>query len=377
MGYHVIIDPECFPVKYIYVERLEDLVSVEGVNARSIVFQGNHENPPQQIGSSADLQQLSEDWYRAGMRAQVVFARMAQEQGLILEKLSQDQESFRAYTKTIKKPIKRGDFIIRNRENLEVEVKCRSFYGRGAQRYFLFSEEDLKKHLNMEKATHTSIVVAVFQRKRDKPVEDSLCMIPIDRIQNLAKQPTLREVKEYGVAYRILLSETVEGFQLLKEYGEANNERPLNILSGGYTLYANPEETPYVLVGYYKNQRHLEWILNTGLYNLRMGTDRGAVCLGKEESSARYILLHTKGETVTGKLFRILDNGPRVYARDLLLRLKYPGSPAHSFYLVYQVTPVAERKWRGKSWDISQLPGYQTGHRAAIPFAVPLSELLK
>lgn len=374
MGYHVIIDPEDFPIKYTYVERTEKLVELEGINGKSIIFQGNRENPPQQVGTSVDFQRLSEDWYRAGLRAQAVFAKLARERDLVLEELSQDIESFKAYSRGIKGKVKRGDFLIRNRGNLEVEIKCRSFYGRGKYRYFFFSEEDLRKHLNMEQTTQTSVVVAVFQRKGDRPLEESLCMIKVDRIYELTKSVP-RERKEYGWVYRIPLTETLPGFDLIAEYNQ--KEEVIDLFEEGYCLYADPEDQPYVLVAYYKNLQHLDWIIQRGLYNLRMGNDRGAICLGKKESSARYILLHTKGEKVTGKLFQILGDGPRVYSRNVLIRQNYPGSPAHDFYLVYRIIPVMEKELQNKSWDISCLEGYVTGHQAAFPFAVPLAELLK
>lgn len=190
-------------MKYTYVERIEDLVMVDGINEKSIIFQGNADNPPQQVGTSSRFLCLRKDWYRAGLRAQVIFVKLAHCRKLLLEELGQDQEHFRAYVKAIKGPVKRGDFLVRNRGNIEIEVKCRSFYGR-THPYFLFSEEDLNKHLNMEKVTKTPIVIAVFQRKGDKPVETSLCMITVDRVVELLPQ-LVREQKEYGWVYRIPL----------------------------------------------------------------------------------------------------------------------------------------------------------------------------
>lgn len=376
MGYHVIIDPELFPVEYTYVERIEDLVVIEGINERSVIFQGHPENPPQQVGVSVDFQRLGEDWYRAGLRAQAMFARLARDRRLVLEELSQDPEHFKVYTKAVKGRVKRGDFLVRNRGNLEVEVKCRSFYGKGNEKYFLFSEDDLYKHLNMEKITKTPVVVAVFQRKEDNPLEDTLCMITVDHIQELTRSIG-RVEKEYGWVYPIPVEETRPGFDLLLDYGFDDHGDVMDVVENGYIPYIEPEEEPYVLVAYYKNQKHLEWIVNNGLYNLRMGMDRGAIELGRKEVSARYILLHTKGEHHSGKLFRILDSGPRIYSREMLIRKEYPGIPGHDYYLVYRVVPVLEKELQEQLWDITRLSGYMAGHLSAFPFVVPLSELLK
>ncbi len=54
MGYHVIIHPEDFPMKYAYVERIEQLVELEGINENSILFEGKRSNPPQQVGMFMD-----------------------------------------------------------------------------------------------------------------------------------------------------------------------------------------------------------------------------------------------------------------------------------------------------------------------------------
>lgn len=359
MGYHVIIHPEDFPMQYTYVEQMEQLAELEGINGKSIIFEGERSKPPQQVGGSVDFRRLGEEWYRAGLRARAVFARLARERGLVLETRSQDAESL---------------FLIRNRGDVEVDVQCRTFYGRGKYRYFLFPEKDLEKYLNREAVTQTTGVVAIFQRKGDRPLEDSLCMIQADCIVKLS-HTVKREKKEYGWTYRIPLVEMRSGFDLLT--CSSLREESIDVFEEGYCLYADPQDKPYVLVAYYKNSQHLDWIIRNGLYNLRMGDVRGALCLGREESAARYILLHTKGEKVTGKLFQILGNGPRVYSRDVLIRKNYPGSPAHDFYLVYRIVPVMEKELTNRSWNISAFEGYLSGHLSAFPFAVPLSELLK
>ena len=42
-----------------------------------------------------------------------------------------------------------------------------------------------------------------------------------------------------------------------------------------------PDDT-YVLIGYYKNEEHLKWILKSELYNTRTGTQNGSLPLSKE-----------------------------------------------------------------------------------------------
>ena len=70
-----------------------------------------------------------------------IFAKLARDRQLVLEELSHGPENVRSYVRAKKGTAKRGDFLVRNRGNAEVEVKCRSFYGRGNRKYFLISLE--------------------------------------------------------------------------------------------------------------------------------------------------------------------------------------------------------------------------------------------
>ena len=56
-----------------------------------------------------------------------------------------------------------------------------------------------------------------------------------------------------------------------------------------------PEET-FVLLGSYKDENHLQWILKNNIYNARTGTRTGSLRLKKEITGAKYVFLH-KGDT--------------------------------------------------------------------------------
>src|SRR5690606_20048557 len=83
-----------------------------------------------------------------------------------------------------------------------------------------------------------------------------------------------------------------------------------------------PDDT-YILVAYYRKE-NLNWILKTGLINTRTGTDKGSLRLGPSETGAKYVLLHSEGETVTSKLFKVLERGPRIFSKQDLLKNGYP-----------------------------------------------------
>lgn len=137
-----------------------------------------------------------------------------------------------------------------------------------------------------------------------------------------------------------------------------------------------PDET-FVLVGFYKNEKHLEWIIKSGLYNARAESDRGSLRLGPGESGAKYLLLHSSGETKTGRLVKITENGPRVFSKQTLINKGYPTEPSQNYYLVYKIQEIAEREFLNQKWDITMLEKFRQGHGSALPFSVTLSELMK
>lgn len=137
--------------------------------------------------------------------------------GFILEELNQDQKSFHSYASNSKSlPIKRGDFLLRNRGNIEVDVKCRSFYNFKGKTYFDFKCEDVVKHKNMISFTNTPILIAVYQSKEDIPMENDVYMFDIQRLLES------KEIEKYfrpgiGDCYRIPVSFTSKGFDLIDQ----------------------------------------------------------------------------------------------------------------------------------------------------------------
>jgi hypothetical protein len=134
-----------------------------------------------------------------------------------------------------------------------------------------------------------------------------------------------------------------------------------------------PDET-FVLVAYYKKDK-LDWIISSGLYNARADSKRGSLRLGPGEAGAKYLLLHTEGELVTGKLFKITETGPRIFSKQTLIEKGYP-APTQDFYLVYKVEEVREKEFANQFWDIRKLNGYKTGHGSPLPFSVTMTELM-
>ena len=140
-------------------------------------------------------------------------------------------------------------------------------------------------------------------------------------------------------------------------------------------LRAPPPTEQMVLVGWFDDEAHLEWIKKSGLYNFRAGNRKGSIRLAPEIVQAEYLLLHTHGSQVAPGLFRILKRGPRLFNNDELRKHHYPReSSADSIYAVFDVAPDAfYSEWQ---WNYHRLAGRRTGRQSAEPFAVRLAELL-
>lgn len=136
-----------------------------------------------------------------------------------------------------------------------------------------------------------------------------------------------------------------------------------------------PDETQ-VLVGYYKNEEHLAWILKHHLYNTRTDSRRGSLHLDSATVSARYVLLHSKGETQTSLLYRLDGCGPRLFSAEQLVKKGYEA--AHGdFYLVFSLLGEAEKEFANLNFDVTQLENYHPGRTSALPFTAPLHELMR
>lgn len=212
MGFHVVNITNSKLV-HEYVENYEELAFLDFITKDSIIYQGEVHWNPFKVSDSERYKHLSQGWFRAGIQAQELFKEQAIDQGYILEELNQDQKSFVAYTKNSKNiPIKRGDFLIRNFGNIEVDVKCRGFKDNG--QCFDFKCSDVVKHLNMQDFTNTPILIAVYENRNDKPVSERIYFFPISLLKdNPAIKVNYR--KGIGNCFKVPLKLTHIGFELI------------------------------------------------------------------------------------------------------------------------------------------------------------------
>lgn len=140
-----------------------------------------------------------------------------------------------------------------------------------------------------------------------------------------------------------------------------------------------PEET-FVLLGSFRDESHLKWILGNQLYNTRTETGNGSVRLKQEISSAKYLLLH-KGEKQL--LLRLGNKGPRVMSKETLMKLHYADlyTPSLPYYVVFDIAATEpEEEFQGVKWNLTQMADdsiIKKGHLSAEPEGVSLATLMK
>lgn len=138
-----------------------------------------------------------------------------------------------------------------------------------------------------------------------------------------------------------------------------------------------PDET-FVLIGGYKSNEHLDWILKNGLYNFRMDSESGSIILDTETVSAKYLLLHTFQEKEANKLFKITSKGPKVFSGKELKDRGYPSgsSGKEKNYLVMNIAPIDDKEFLDYSWAFTKLKNYKGGRASFKPFTASLTELM-
>ncbi len=156
-----------------------------------------------------------------------------------------------------------------------------------------------------------------------------------------------------------------------------------------YTLGQEPQLPPsngiqfsvddFVLIGYYRDEDQLKWILDKKHYNVRAGKDRGSLDLSSSVCAARFMLLYGKKSTYK---FRLKPNSVRVWGKENMIKDGYK-NPHHDFYLVFFLEEqLTEGDFANMEFDKDKLKSllnkYGKDHanhdKGAI--AVPFAELI-
>ena len=179
----------------------------------------------------------------------------------------------------------------------------------------------------------------------------------------------------------LLTSEQAELLKMLKEDVDVDDD---------YNLGAEPQLPPptdiqfnvddYVLVGYYRDEDQLNWILSKKHYNVRSGKDRGSLDLSASVCTARFMLLYGKNGVYK---FSLKPNTLRIWDKQDMKNDGYK-NPHHDFYLMFFLEEqLTKGDFAKMEFDKDKLKTMlnkynkdNAGHdKGAI--AVPFSELMK
>lgn len=195
--------------------------------------------------------------------------------------------------------------------------------------------------------------------------EEALTRFIRDVVAHVCDRATSRERLSYHVDQVYRVQEGPANYAVLNKLPEKDGS------SGRRTP---PLAETHVLVGWYKSDAHLEWILKSRLYNFRMDTERGSLRLKPEVSGAQYLLLHSHKGATSQSLMRVSNEGPRVLSREALKAKGYPGEPSRPFYLVYDL--IQTEGFEGYEWDYKKLPERLQNRQSADPQTVTLDALM-
>lgn len=135
-----------------------------------------------------------------------------------------------------------------------------------------------------------------------------------------------------------------------------------------------PDET-FVLIGYYRNEAHLEWIIKKCMYNARVKY-LSNYHLKPEAIGAKFILLYSSKDRESNRIFRIKDEGPQLKKVDDNIFSDYP-EPSQDLYLCYSFDSIGIHNFNKTTWRFSDLSAYKKLPSPTMPFAVTLTELMK
>ena len=92
-----------------------------------------------------------------------------------------------------------------------------------------------------------------------------------------------------------------------------------------------------LLIGCYRNDEHLHWILSTMRYNVRLNNRKGAIELTYLVSQASKLLLYSQTNHQTYKYFNLSGRIERARG-ERMKEMNYPGYQEGREYLLYQLT---------------------------------------
>ncbi len=136
-----------------------------------------------------------------------------------------------------------------------------------------------------------------------------------------------------------------------------------------------------VLIGYCKNQEHMEWVLRNKCYNTRTGTIAGSLRLTEAITTAQYLLLHNESDKMQ-LMLRLDGKGARVMSKEDLQRRAPKGdyTLTKPYYIVFDLQDnEVETEFKDVAWDLAKMrsDGLLGDNRmSGVPVGISLATLM-
>lgn len=188
-------------------------------------------------------------------------------------------------------------------------------------------------------------------------------------IVSLSKQATINpELRE-------IISKRITGLylEICKKYNNSDNEG-LNIdlhhniiAAEPFEIYHRKEFGNTVLIGSYRNNQHLKWIIANNLYNIRLGKRKGALNTNAEcFSKAATLYLYDGNNPSKYIVFQI--SGNKEMTGKELKELNYPRQSPGKSYMVFSL--VKMERDHMKPIDLNQIINSFPNHIKGTPIFV-------
>lgn len=140
------------------------------------------------------------------------------------------------------------------------------------------------------------------------------------------------EISHRGIKYEIPMERHVPAFA-------AEDEETYCVICSSDKIKVNNSAPNSILVGCYKSQKHLQWILQNKLYNIRLGKRAGSMdqCID-DLPSVTHIVLYKMGKHPDYRIFNV--KGGRIINGKELNVSGYPNAKEEQDYYVFDIEPL-------------------------------------
>lgn len=126
------------------------------------------------------------------------------------------------------------------------------------------------------------------------------------------------------------------------------------------------------LVGCYKNEEHLRWIVNNSLYNIRLGEREGAIRNANKISAASRLVLYSVDDPQKYRVFELSTSQHIIADYELMKEKGYPDAKPNNKYVLYS---IVEEMTVTPYYDVEDLKKRFASPKSALGepffFAVP------